>query len=181
MSTCHLLSLNVRGLRNKEKRNQVFRWIKYQKTHVIFLQETYWSLDIENIVRSEWRGPCFFSHGSNHSCGVAILFQQNLTLENISVRHGKEGRLLIMHVKLHDTNMMLVNVYAPTQKRHRHRFYCYMFDELKKQTSTMDSLESEIILGGDWNCIQNVNKDVQGTKSNFYGKQNNLQKNYKEI
>ena len=91
MSTCHFLSLNVRGLRNKEKRNQVFRWIKYQKTHVIFLQETYWSLDIENIVRSEWRGPCFFSHGSNHSCGVAILLQLNLTLQkkSISVRHKK--------------------------------------------------------------------------------------------
>ena len=64
MTACHLLSLNVRGLRNKEKRNQMFRWFRHQKTRVIFLQETYWSRDIENIVRSEWRGPCFFLMGA---------------------------------------------------------------------------------------------------------------------
>ena len=95
-----------------------YRWFRHQKAQVVFLQETYWSRDIENIVRSEWRGPCFFfSHGSNHACGVAILFQQNLAIEQVKVKHGKEGRLLIMHVKIHDISMVLVNVYAPTQKK----------------------------------------------------------------
>ena len=75
----------------------------------------------------------FFSHGSNHACGVAILFQQNLAIEKVKVKHGKEGRLLIMHVKLHDISMVLVNVYAPTQNKYREKFYCDMLHELKKE------------------------------------------------
>ena len=172
---------NVRGLRNKEKRNQMFRWFRHQKAQVVFLQETYWSRDIENIVRSEWRGPCFFSHGSNHACGVAILFQQNLAIEQVKVKHGKEGRLLIMHVKIHDISMVLVNVYAPTQKKYRDKFYCAMLHELQKECQNEETRDSEIILGGDWNCILNVNKDVQGTKSKFYSKQKYLQKVIKKF
>ena len=115
MSTCHFLSLNVRGLRNKQKRHQIFRWFRHQKANVIFIQETYWSRDLENIVRCEWRGPCFFSHGSNHAGGVAILFEYNMPIEQARVVQEKEGRLLIIHVKIYDVTMVLVNVYAPSE------------------------------------------------------------------
>mgnify|MGYP001131676512 CR=1 FL=1 len=180
MIACHLLSLNVRGLRNKQKRSQIFRWFRHQKADIVFLQETYWSRELENIVRSEWRGSCLFSHGSNRSCGVAILFQQNLDLEYVKVKYRKEGRLLIVHVKIHDINLMLVNVYAPTQKKYRDNFFCSMFQDIKKECFSEDSHDSEIILGGDLNCIFSVNKDIQGTKSNYYSKQRYLRKMIKK-
>ena len=42
-----------------------------------------------------------------------------------------------------------------------------MFQSFKVIFSIENSRDSEIILGGDWNCILNVNKDVQGPKSTF--------------
>ena len=39
-----IISLNVRGLSSR-KRRQVFRWLHQQESDIIFLQETYSSLD----------------------------------------------------------------------------------------------------------------------------------------
>ena len=41
MANCHIISLNVRGSRNKDKRNQNVHWSKHQKPDVVFFQETY--------------------------------------------------------------------------------------------------------------------------------------------
>ena len=34
--------------------------------------------------------------------------------------------------------------------------------------------ECELILGGDWNCVLEISKDVQGTKTKYYNKSKNL-------
>ena len=39
--TCKFLSLNVRGLKNKKKRRSIFTYLKDQKCHFYFLQESY--------------------------------------------------------------------------------------------------------------------------------------------
>ena len=123
MSNCHFLSLNVRGLRNKEKRSQIFRWFRHQKGHIFFVQETYWTADIENIVKSEWRGPCYFSHGTNHSKGVAILFDEHLDIDVTSIEQSDDGRKLLLKVKMGTFLLTMVNVYAPTKKKQRERFF----------------------------------------------------------
>jgi len=57
-----LLSLNVRGIRLLEKRKALFIWLNKQKADIIFLQETYSSVEIENIWRTQWNGKMFFAH-----------------------------------------------------------------------------------------------------------------------
>ena len=44
-----VISLNVRGLRNRVKRRSVFLFIKDQKCNVYLLQETYSEPNDENI------------------------------------------------------------------------------------------------------------------------------------
>ena len=58
------LSLNVRGLNRSNVE---------QNHHIIFLQESYCSKDLESIWENEWGGKAFFSHGTNHSKGVVPL------------------------------------------------------------------------------------------------------------
>ena len=99
MSVYHFISLNARGLRNKDKRSQVFQWFKCQKANVIFIQETYWTSDIENTVKNEWRGSCYFSHGSIHSSGVAILFDQTFNVDTVHVKQN-DGRMLLLKVNI---------------------------------------------------------------------------------
>jgi len=65
-----MLSLNVRGIRSLEKRKAVLIWLNKQNADIIYLQETYSTKEIENIWRCQWKGPIFFAHGTNRSCGV---------------------------------------------------------------------------------------------------------------
>jgi len=43
-----MLSLNVRGIRSLEKRKAVLIWLNKRNAHIIFLQETYSTKEIEN-------------------------------------------------------------------------------------------------------------------------------------
>ena len=67
-----IISLNVRGLNGSRKRRQVFRWLHQQKSDLIFLQETYSSLDAIGRWEAEWGGKIVSSHGSSHSRGVIL-------------------------------------------------------------------------------------------------------------
>jgi len=60
MSQLKILSLNVRGLRNREKRRSMFSYLKNQKAGIYFLQETFSrSLD-EKIWSAELDGRADF-------------------------------------------------------------------------------------------------------------------------
>ena len=72
------LSINVRGVRAATKRKALFTWLSEWRYDIIFLQETYSTVDVEDIWRAQWRGKLFFAHGSNHSCGVMILVRSDL-------------------------------------------------------------------------------------------------------
>ena len=54
-----VMSINVRGLNDREKRRGVFRWIKRGNSAVCFIQESYSIQDCEQIWRSEWGGNIF--------------------------------------------------------------------------------------------------------------------------
>ena len=72
MSTVKFLTLNVRGLRNQEKRRSIFSYLKKQKANFYVLQETFSNLKDERIWSAEWGGQIFYSHGSDHSKGVCL-------------------------------------------------------------------------------------------------------------
>ena len=49
-----LLSLNVRGVRAATKRKALFTWLNERRYDIIFLQETYSTVDVEDIWRPQW-------------------------------------------------------------------------------------------------------------------------------
>lgn len=63
MSVFNFLSLNVRGLRNREKRRSIFAHLKNQKPNVYFLQETCSNSRDEKVWAAEWGGQIFYLHG----------------------------------------------------------------------------------------------------------------------
>ena len=46
-------SLNVRGLREKTKRNEMFTWLINMKLSIIFLPETHCTSEIEDLWKTE--------------------------------------------------------------------------------------------------------------------------------
>ena len=79
--SCNYLTLNVRGIRDRSKREKMFNWFRSKSIDIIYLQETYSTPDIEKKWQLEWGGKCIFSHGTSHSKGVLVLINSKLDIE----------------------------------------------------------------------------------------------------
>ena len=76
-----LLSLNVRGLRGRNKRTSIFQYVKEKRIDICFLQETHCTLNDEIIWANEWMGDIHFSNGTNLARGVIILIKPGIDLK----------------------------------------------------------------------------------------------------
>ena len=88
----NVLSLNVRGIRDLNKRKSIFTWARNQKADTNFLQETYSTPDVFDSWKFQWPGDMYYSHGSNHSKGVLVLIRETLQFELRSVKKDSQGR-----------------------------------------------------------------------------------------
>lgn len=70
--------MNTRGLENKIKRKAIFAFYKGLKAHIKFIQETHLRENDANFWSNQWGDRMTFSHGSPHSGGVAIPFNDCL-------------------------------------------------------------------------------------------------------
>ena len=72
-----IASLNVRGLADKLKRMDVFKWLRDKKYNLYCLQDCHFSEENDFIYRSEWGYKCVISSHTTVSRGVVILFNNN--------------------------------------------------------------------------------------------------------
>ena len=59
----------------------------------------------------------FFSHGKTSSCGVAIGYIGSNNVDVLDKKIDKNGRILILDVKVNESNFVLVNIYNPIPKQ----------------------------------------------------------------
>ena len=98
---------------------------------------------LTNLAR-KWNGPSYWSPAIGRRGGVAILCSPRQR-ENISVwQKDAGGRLVSLLLKYNDTQVNLVNIYAPTYPTERKIF----FQSLKPYFFP----NSQLILTGDFNC-----------------------------
>ena len=69
-----ICSLNVRGIGNKLKRDQVFHWLKEQNKSIFLLQETHLDFQSSDKWENEWGYKSFFSGNKTKGEGVCIIF-----------------------------------------------------------------------------------------------------------
>ena len=154
-TVCKIISLNVRGLKNQRKRRSIFSYLKDQKCHCYFLQETYSEPKDELIWKSEWGGEMLFSHGTNRQKGVCILLNPsacNLLIE--SQYFDVDGRIVLVNISFNSTKVSLCNIYAPNNLELQLRFISTLNEFLCSNANI-----SELILGGDWNvALEAVDK-----------------------
>ena len=95
-----------------------------------------------------------------------MLIDDRLDLKINKIDSQNDGRRLLLDVTIEGYNVILVNVYAPTKKTKRERF----FKKMNKWLSLYDTSENRahFILGGDLNCVFDIKKDVQGSQSTYY-------------
>ena len=70
-----IYSMNVRGLKDRNKRGQVLSWLKNRNANIFFLQETHSTSDTKNAWKEMWgNSNMFFLHGTSNSRGVCVTF-----------------------------------------------------------------------------------------------------------
>ena len=108
-----MLSANCRGLRDNQKRYDVFNYLKDTNADIICLQDTHLtkldSQEVKKICDGE-----FFLHGTkNNSRGVAILLGKLFEYKIIDSNTDIEGNLLSLDLQISDTKIQLINIYGP--------------------------------------------------------------------
>ena len=154
MASLGILSINVHGLRNLDKQRNVISWLHQQPYNIFFLQETYFCTSTANHFKALWGGDVIFSHGGNHSCGVAILFKNSFPGSVSSSSSDQSGRLISVSLSINDSCLQLVNVYAPCPVGARADFFLSLPSFVRAGLPT--------ILGGDFNCIEDLFLDKVG-------------------
>jgi exonuclease III len=160
-----ILCLNTNGLRNDSKRKSLLRWLKtyYQaEEKIIFLQETHTNSANEKAWENDWAGDIIFSHGTNDSKGAAILLPKDTEYSDVDIHRDPEGRFVVMTVTINQSQVCLVNVYAPTG------------DNVPEQITWLNNLQIildeyshlNFIIGGDINTPLNPILDKYNAPAN---------------
>ena len=103
-----LISLNVRGISNFQKRRMIFTWCRKKSADIVFLQETHSKKETELQWKSEWGSEIMLSHGSSNSRGVAILLKRGVDFCIRSKILDPLGRFIILKAEIADTTYVLI-------------------------------------------------------------------------
>ena len=147
-------SINTRGLGDRFKRREIFNWLKYKKMSVYFIQEAHCMQDNTHDWRAEWGYQALFSCCSSNKAGVAILFNNNFSFQLLKAYTDPKGRFIICDLTTNGKYITLANIYAPNEDDPN--FFTSVFNRL------LDFKCEEIIVGGDFNLVLDVNKDKKG-------------------
>ena len=154
-----LVSNNVKGISNFQKRRTMFTWCRKRKADIIFLQETHSTIKIETQWKNECGAEIITSHGSSNARGVAILIKAGFDCSIHQQILDLTGRYIIVKAVIKDKSYVLINIYAPNRDKDLINFFKNLFAILQKENLEP---EENIIIGGDFNCPLNLQLDKKG-------------------
>ena len=153
------VTFNVNGCANATKRSEIIQYLKTFESDIIFLSETHSTPLDENEWSFNWGGPCFFSHGTSSSGGLAILFSNKVNIDNVDLQQLVPGRCLYLNLTTNKNNLHLVNIHSPTSGEDR----LYFLKQLDGLLSKVNKDEL-MIVGGDFNSTLYPEKDRKSKK-----------------
>ena len=151
-----ICSLNVRGLGERLKRREPFNWLRAKKFCIYLLQETHCSENTTATWSSEWGYETLFSCCSGASGGVAIFFNNNFAFQLQRSYSDPKGRFIICDIKTNERLFTLATIYAPNDDdpAFLESFYSHLRD--------FHCDDDDMVLGGDFNLVLNLEKDKKG-------------------
>ena len=165
-----LFSFNPNSIGKNPKRQKILNALKKKIPDILVLSDTRISKDIENLVKSEWGGKCYFSSFSSQARGCAIFFHKNFVAEIIeeSVFRHNSGNFLALNFKFENFTITLSCIYGPNEDNPD--FYK---DVVFKETEKLQATSEFTILAGDWNVSLSHELDTFG----YLNEQNKNAKN----
>ena len=154
-----IASLSVRGLRDNTKRREMFTWLREKHFSIHMLQEVHCTDNTNSIWSAEWGYQAIFSNYKSNKAGVCILFITILIFKSKRSLLNPRGvsSSASCDIKTNETSLTLANIYVPNEDNPA--FFYDLFDYLA------DFKGEDIILGGDYNLVLNLDKDKKGSLS----------------
>ena len=151
-----ILTLNCRGLNGLQKRRDVLNYFK-KKFSIYFLQDTHFTSNDLDLVQTIWGYEVFISPGRSDARGTAILFNNNFEFKILSEHTDRVGNLKLEILIENKYNVLLLNIYGQT--RDDPDFY-------KIIDGIINNFQGDfVILGGDFNLIQDDKLDLSNYKT----------------
>ena len=148
-------SINVKGYRQKFKRDIIWSRLVQLNFDIVFMQETHvTNLGEAKKFSKDFDGKCYWSFGSTRARGVGIMLSSTLDYKYINNTYDFEGRVACVDIDIGASKLRLINVYCPNNEVDRKEF----LSNLQAYLVT----SREIILGGDFNFVENPQLDKMG-------------------
>ena len=146
-------SLNARGMRG-EKRYAVFQWVKQNSYDIFFIQETFCTNDFVDKFKRGWQGEIYHCvSDSKHSRGVCILIRKDLRYKLIDKCTLLNGRAILLTIEMGGEVVSFMNIYCPNKAKDRNIFIPEIYSAITSHVTD----KNRLIVGGDFNCVNNVN------------------------
>ena len=166
-----VLSMNVRGIfSNPKKRADIFHWAKGKNAAIVCFQETHSSKDIEKIWEDEWGGKSYFSHFSNRSAGVCIMFRSGLDFKVHQSISDENGRFIILDLSIYEHRLTFVCLYGYNTDEP------IFLDNILQKVASFSN--TSFLFVGDWNLVQDHSID---TYNILHNRNPNCRKKLEEI
>ena len=110
-----VISLNVRGLRNENKRRSIYNYYR-KRADILCLQETHCTDKDEKLWAAEWGGLAFFSNFSSAARGVCVLIKKGIPVIVPKVHKDEDGRVIVCHIQNinnEQDTFSIAAIYAP--------------------------------------------------------------------
>lgn len=147
-------SLNVRGIRQSEKRRDVLDFLRRCSFSITCLIDTHITADIVDIVRAEWGGELIASFGTNNSRGIIILINNRAGVRIYQSVSDSGGNYVIFSVAFEGiVKCNIVALYGPNEDTPN--FYRKLFTSIESMPN------DPLIFVGDWNFVLNPEKDTK--------------------
>lgn len=108
-----LMTWNVRGLGDKDKRNAMFKYFDKMKPQIICLQETHMCPDSVHLLYSRKYPIQFHSMHTSYSRGVSVMVSTDVSFECIQQRVDMEGKFIFLFCKLNGLVCIIASIYIP--------------------------------------------------------------------
>ena len=148
--------MNVRGC-GGTKSDLALQNLRSSHAKIILLQETHLcSQETIDKISKNWDGKSFWSPGCPGSSGVTILLKPDLNFQLLDSKQDFEGRVMNILISCGKLKLNIISIYAPNLLHSRKEFYRNLHEYF--------FTGCELIIGGDFNCIDS-NLDKYGGNS----------------
>ena len=151
-----LITINCNGLREPLKLEYLKTVLNQNNVDVCLVQETHIdNLALGNLVERKLNFRCFWSFTENSKRkGVGILVKKDNNFTISSFKFDPFGRYVSVDVNCNDADIRIISVYAPNNACERKQFFNDIYPLFLGK--------NPIILGGDFNCVENLQLDKMG-------------------